>query len=118
MVLTGRLLCDIYANEIPSYICRGLLTDLNEETSKYTVFLVDYGFSVELNWNEFVCIKTSKLRDPFLTRIIGLSGIIPVEASLQQNKRQLRKDDGEIVITYVDSGSFFILILLIVYFNI
>lgn len=63
--------------ELPSYLCRGLITYI-KEGGKYNVHLVDHGVSVALMRDEFHIVPKDFISEKYLTKTIGMYNILPI----------------------------------------
>ncbi|XP_043475288.1 putative ATP-dependent RNA helicase TDRD12 [Leptopilina heterotoma] len=83
-------------SEIPAWFCRGILGHMNEDQSKYNVFLPDYGTAFDLSPKNFRKVPKDAIPDDYLTESIALNGIIP--ASVNRNS----KLKGKPIVTIVE----------------
>ncbi|XP_012284583.1 putative ATP-dependent RNA helicase TDRD12 isoform X2 [Orussus abietinus] len=75
--------------DIPSWWCRGIVGSLNTATSKYNVFLPDYGNAIELSRKDFSIVPKNFFNDiDYLTFTIGLYNIIPAGVDSMDNSKQ------------------------------
>ncbi|XP_019700247.1 putative ATP-dependent RNA helicase TDRD12 isoform X2 [Harpegnathos saltator] len=64
--------------ELPSYLCRGLITYIKKESGIYNVLLVDHGISIELNRDEIYKVPKDFIREEHLTKTVGIYNILPI----------------------------------------
>lgn len=64
--------------DLPSYLCRGLITYLKKESRTYNVLLVDHGTSIELNRDEIYKVPKDFIRERYLTKTIGICNVLPI----------------------------------------
>jgi len=65
-----------HAIELPSFICRGIITYI--ENTIYNVLFVDYGMSFKLLRNQFCIVPCDFILNRYLTKTIGIYNILPV----------------------------------------
>lgn len=65
-----------YMIELPSFICRGLITHC--EKGAYSVLFVDHGVNFELSQDQFCTIPHDFISDSFLTKVVGVCNVMPV----------------------------------------
>lgn len=72
--------CENYRNmiELPSFICRGLITNISKETGDYYIFLVDYGTCVKLIRNDLSVVSHNFLSTKHLTKYVSVYNILPL----------------------------------------
>lgn len=64
--------------ELPSYLCRGLITYINKENGTYNVLLVDHGTSIILNRDEMYKVSKNFISEKYLTKTIGIYNVLPI----------------------------------------
>lgn len=64
--------------ELPSYLCRGLITHIKKQNGIYNVLLVDHGISIELNRDEIYKVSKDFIPEEYLTKTVGLYNVWPI----------------------------------------
>lgn len=64
--------------KLPSFVCRGLITSIEEENGTYNIFLVDHGTSIKLTREKFYKLPHDLIPDKYLTKTVGVCGILPI----------------------------------------
>lgn len=78
-----------YVNEVelPSFICRGLITYIKEENKIYYILLVDHGISIELTKDKFYVLPQNFISEKYLTKTIGVYNILPIRMKKNEKSR-------------------------------
>lgn len=64
--------------KLPSFVCRGLITSIEEENGTYYIFLVDCGISIKLTREKFHMLPHDLIPDKYLMKTVGVCGILPI----------------------------------------
>lgn len=64
--------------ELPSYLCRGIITHIKKESEIYNVLLVDHGISIELNRDEIYKVPKNFISKEYLTKTVSIYNILPI----------------------------------------
>lgn len=78
MIFAQHLETKNYKIKLPAFVCRGLITNINKENGTYNILLVDHGVSIELISGTFYMLPKNLCLDKYLTKIIGVCGILPI----------------------------------------
>lgn len=73
--------------ELPSFICRGLITYIKEENKIYYILLVDHGISIELTKDKFYVLPQNFISEKYLTKTIGVYNILPIRMKKNEKSR-------------------------------
>lgn len=64
--------------DIPSFVCRGLITYIKKQDEIYYILLVDHGISIELTRDEFCIVPQNFIPEKYLTKTVGVYNILPI----------------------------------------
>jgi len=87
MVFINRNNCN--TGQLPTFICRGVITYIKKEDGIYYILLVDHGISITLTRNEFFVISQDFIPDKYLSKMVGVYNILPTRV-----KRNVSKDSN------------------------
>lgn len=95
--------CENYSNmiELPSFICRGLITNITRETGDYYIFLVDYGTCVKLIRDYLSVVSHNFLPTKHLTKYVSVYNILPLCQKSNSSSTTILEDWSEAAIQYV-----------------
>jgi len=76
MILTQSNNAQEHTIELPSFICRGIITYI--KNTVYNVLFVDYGMSFKLSRDQFSIVPRDFILNRYLTKTIGIYNVLPV----------------------------------------
>ncbi|XP_033228766.1 putative ATP-dependent RNA helicase TDRD12 isoform X2 [Belonocnema kinseyi] len=93
---------NINNDDLPAWWCRGILGRMDDTSTKYNVFLPDYGIALLLAKNDLRKIPKDVVSDEYLTSTIGLNEVVP--ATIAKGNKSKEKTIVTIVEEWTESA--------------
>ncbi|CAK9822064.1 Putative ATP-dependent RNA helicase TDRD12 [Anthophora retusa] len=92
------------AIDLPGWLCRGYISNIEHSENSYTILLTDYGISVTLQREDFIICSTNLILEEDLSFTVGLYNVLPVimkyDSSMDKEILEISKDWNMSAIEY------------------
>ncbi|CAK9807417.1 Putative ATP-dependent RNA helicase TDRD12 [Anthophora plagiata] len=84
------------AIDLPGWLCRGYISNIEHSENTYNILLTDYGISVTLQREDFIICSTNLILEEDLSFTVGLYNVLPItmkyDSSMDKEILEISKD--------------------------